>query len=186
MGVVHYKKPHAKAIRRSPSSKNPYLHLLVKLYQYLAKRTKAKFNQSILKRLIMSKINRPPVSLGRIAKLVQRGDLKDKVVVVVGTITDDVTLYDVPKVTVAALRVTETARARILKAGGEVLTLDEFARRAPKGENAQLVRSSRGARKQVRHFGFGPHKNKAPKILNNKGHKKEKGRGRRKSRAFKV
>ena len=43
---------------------------------------------------------------------------------VVGTVTDDVRLLDVPKLTIAALRVTETARARILKAGGKILTLD--------------------------------------------------------------
>jgi len=35
--------------------------------------------------------------------------------VLVGTVTDDVRLYDVPKLRVVALRVTETARARILK-----------------------------------------------------------------------
>lgn len=38
----------------------------------------------------------------------------DKIAVLVGTITDDVRLYEVPKMTVVALRVTETARARIL------------------------------------------------------------------------
>lgn len=39
---------------------------------------------------------------------------EDKIAVLVGTITDDVRMYDVPKLTVVALRVTETARARIL------------------------------------------------------------------------
>lgn len=39
---------------------------------------------------------------------------EDKTAVLVGTITDDVRLYEVPKLTVVALRVTETARARIL------------------------------------------------------------------------
>lgn len=38
-----------------------------------------------------------------------------KIAVLVGTITDDVRLYEVPKLRVCALRVTETARARILK-----------------------------------------------------------------------
>lgn len=33
-----------------------------------------------------------------------------------GTVTDDVRLFDVPKIRVAALRFTETARARITKA----------------------------------------------------------------------
>lgn len=39
---------------------------------------------------------------------------EDKVAVLVGTVTDDVRLFNVPKLQVACLRVTETARARIL------------------------------------------------------------------------
>lgn len=42
----------------------------------------------------------------------------------VGTVTDDIRLIDLPKLTVAALKFTETARARIVKAGGKCLTLD--------------------------------------------------------------
>jgi large subunit ribosomal protein L18e len=55
--------------------------------------------------------------------------------VIVGTVTDDVRLYELPAYKVAALRFTETARARILKAGGECLTFDELALRAPTGAN---------------------------------------------------
>jgi len=44
--------------------------------------------------------------------------------VIVSTVTDDIRLLEVPKMTVAALRFTETARARITKAGGKCLTLD--------------------------------------------------------------
>ncbi len=40
---------------------------------------------------------------------------EDKVAVIVGTVTDDVRLYDMPKMRVCALRFTETARARITK-----------------------------------------------------------------------
>ena len=47
--------------------------------------------------------------------------------------TDDVRLLDVPKMTVAALRFTETARARIIKAGGQCLTLDELIMKTPTG-----------------------------------------------------
>lgn len=43
---------------------------------------------------------------------------------VVGTVTDDKRVLELPKLTVAALRFTETARARIIKAGGKCLTLD--------------------------------------------------------------
>ena len=42
-----------------------YLKLLVKLYRFLARRTDSDFNKTVLKRLFMSKINRPPLSLSK-------------------------------------------------------------------------------------------------------------------------
>ena len=54
---------------------------------------------------------------------------------IVGTVTDDIRVYDVPALKVTALRFTETARARIEKAGGECLTFDQLALRAPLGQN---------------------------------------------------
>ncbi len=67
---------------------------------------------------------------------------EDKIAVIVGTVTDDTRLYEVPALKVAALRFTETARARILKAGGEVLTFDQLALRAPTGSNTVSTKSS--------------------------------------------
>ena len=54
---------------------------------------------------------------------------------------------------VCALRFTETARARILAAGGECITFDQLALRAPKGTNTVLLRGPKNAREAVRHFG---------------------------------
>ena len=54
---------------------------------------------------------------------------------IVGTVTDDIRVYEVPALKVTALRFTETARARIEKAGGECLTFDQLALRAPLGQN---------------------------------------------------
>ncbi len=65
---------------------------------------------------------------------------EDKIAVIVGTVTDDTRLYEVPALKVAALRFTETARARILKAGGEVLTFDQLALRAPTGSNTVSIK----------------------------------------------
>ncbi|CAL5417776.1 unnamed protein product [Camellia sinensis] len=59
----------------------------------------------------------------------------EKIAVVVGTITDDIRAHEVPALKVTALRFTETARARIEKAGGECLTFDQLALRAPLGQN---------------------------------------------------
>jgi large subunit ribosomal protein L18e len=55
--------------------------------------------------------------------------------VVVSTITVDIRVYEVPAIKVTSLRFTETARARIEKAGGECLTFDQLALRAPLGQN---------------------------------------------------
>lgn len=107
----------------------------------------------------MSKINRPPVSLSRIAGNIKNGNEK-KTVVVVGTVTDDNRLLQVPKVTVAALRFTATARARILAAGGRTLTLDQLGQEKPTGANTLLLRGPKNSREAFKHFGMGPHKHK--------------------------
>ncbi|KAI3513289.1 hypothetical protein L1887_20618 [Cichorium endivia] len=53
----------------------------------------------------------------------------EKIVVIVGTVTNDVRVQEIPCLKVTTLRFTETARARIEKAGGECLTFDQKARR---------------------------------------------------------
>jgi large subunit ribosomal protein L18e len=148
----HIRKGH----RKNPASKNVYLLLLVKLYRFLARRTDSKFNRVVLKRLFQSRINRPPVSISFISRQVVRSDENTgKTVVVVGTVTDDVRMLEVPKLSIAALRVTKTARARIEKSGGEIITLDQLALRAPKGQNTLLLRGKRNSREAVKHFGMG-------------------------------
>ncbi|KAI9751747.1 MAG: hypothetical protein M1815_000934 [Lichina confinis] len=181
----HVRSSHRKA----PKSDNVYLRLLVKLYRFLARRTDAAFNKTVLRRLFMSRINRPPMSISRIASVAankKSSELNEgKTVVVIGTVTDDNRLYTVPKLSIAALRFTRTARARIEAVGGECLTLDQLALRAPTGSNTILLRGPKNAREAVKHFGFGPHSGKKP-YVRSKGRKFEKARGRRRSRGFKV
>jgi len=173
-------------LTRRFSSDNVYLKLLVKLYRFLARRTDSAFNKVVLRRLFMSRINRPPVSLSRIASNIKPGSNNDKkTVVVVGTVTDDNRLLKVPKATIAALRFTATARARIEAAGGKALTLDQLALEKPTGANTLLLRGPKNSREAVKHFGFGPHKHKKP-YVESKGRKFERGRGRRRSKGFKV
>ncbi|KLJ07320.1 large subunit ribosomal protein L18e [Blastomyces silverae] len=137
----------------------------------------------------MSRVNRPPVSLSRIVAAVGTKETaesnKGKTIVVVGTVTDDNRLLNLPKMSVAALRFSATARARIEKAGGETLTLDQLALRAPTGANTLLLRGPKNARESFKHFGFGPHSGKKPRV-ESKGRKFERARGRRRSRGFKV
>ncbi|KAE9974252.1 60S ribosomal protein L18-B [Venturia nashicola] len=181
----HVKNSHRKVAK----SDDPYIKLLVKLYAFLARRTDSPFNSVVLRRLKMSKINRPPMSISRIVATAGNEHAqkthKDKTIVVVAKITDDTRLLEVPKLSIAALRFTATARARIIKAGGECLTLDELAQRSPTGANTLLLRGPKNAREAVKHFGFGPHSHKKPYVAS-KGRKFERARGRRRSRGFKV
>ena len=69
-----------------------------------------------------------------ISKIVQLLKGQEKIVVIVATVTDDNRLLEVPKLTVAALRFTEAARAKIVKAGGKCMTLDQLVMTAPTGK----------------------------------------------------
>lgn len=73
-----------------------------------------------------------------------------------GAVTDDSRIYEIPAMTIAALRFTASARARIIKAGGEPITFDQLALRAPKGENTLLIQGPRKAREAEKHFGPAP------------------------------
>ena len=59
------------------------------------------------------------------------------------TVTDSACYYEVPKMTICALRITQTAKAKILKAGGECLTFDELAIRCPTGEKCVLLQGKK-------------------------------------------
>lgn len=134
-------------------------------------KTDSNFNKVVLRRLFMSRTNRPPLSLSRLSLLASRGTREkgvptEKTIVVIGTITDDNRLLKVPeKLTIAALHFTATARARIEKAGGECLTMDQLALRAPTGSNTLLLRGPKNAREAVKHFGFGPHSGKVSLVF---------------------
>eukprot|EP00612_Vaucheria_litorea_P000341 CAMPEP_0171452762 /NCGR_PEP_ID=MMETSP0945-20130129/738_1 /TAXON_ID=109269 /ORGANISM="Vaucheria litorea, Strain CCMP2940" /LENGTH=104 /DNA_ID=CAMNT_0011977489 /DNA_START=276 /DNA_END=590 /DNA_ORIENTATION=- len=102
--------------------------------------------------------------------------------VVVGTITDDNRCLEIPKIKVCALRFTETARSRIVEAGGECITFDELAIKSPTGHNCILLQGKRKARKVYKHFGHrctanNPHGHKGVQpYARSKGRKFEKAR----------
>ncbi|RDY10822.1 60S ribosomal protein L18-2 [Mucuna pruriens] len=172
--------------RTAPKSNDIYLKLLVKLYRFLVRRTSSHFNAVILKRLLMSKVNKAPLSLSRLIKYTMGKE--NKIAVVVGTVTDDIRVYEVPNLTVTALRFTETARARIENAGGQCLTFDQLALRSPLGQGTVLLRGPKKSREAVKHFGPAPgvpHSHTKP-YVRSKGRKFEKARGKRNSRGFRV
>eukprot|EP00034_Subulatomonas_tetraspora_P000626 GABW01000881.1.p1 GENE.GABW01000881.1~~GABW01000881.1.p1 ORF type:complete len:135 (-),score=67.60 GABW01000881.1:47-451(-) len=134
----------------------------------------------------MSRVNRPVVSVSRIARFMKGKDDK-QIAVVVSKITDDLRMEEMPKLRICALRFTESARARIEKAGGECLTFDQLAMLRPTGANTVLIRGQKKTREAVKHFGAPgvPHSHAKP-YTRSKGRKFEMARGRRASRGFKV
>lgn len=138
----------------------------------------------------MSRINNAPISISRMARFMKGKE--DKTAVIVGGVTNDTRLLDLPAIKVAALRFTEAARKSIVKAGGECITLDQLALRSPKGTGTVLLRGSKSSREAVRHFGHrtspgNPHTHDGVKPrIESKGRKFEKARGRRRSTGFKV
>merc|ERR1711862_1049957 len=78
MGIDIRHNKDRKVHRTAPKSKDVYLQLLVKLYRFLARRTNAKFNTIVLKRLFMSRTNRPPISIARLVRNMKRKVVKTR------------------------------------------------------------------------------------------------------------
>jgi len=179
---------------RTLKAKNVYHRLLVKLYKFLSRRTCAKFNKCVLKRLLNSRVNRTPVSLSKLSKYAQRKSItdlqkekKDIIFAIVGTVTNDTRVIDIPEMKVCALKFTEKARERIIAAKGKCITFDQLAINRPNGENVVLLRGTRD-REAKKHFGKAPglpDSNTKP-YVRSKGRKFERARGRRRSRGYKA
>ena len=148
----------------------------------MARRANTKFNEIVLKRLFSSRVNRPPLSTSKLSRFNKKNE--GKVAVVVATVTDDTRsrTTQFPALTVAALRFTEGARARIEKNGGKCLTLDQLALQHPTGEGCVLYRGPKNAREAVRHFGAA--RDGAKPHVRSVGRKFEMARGRRASRGY--
>ncbi len=137
MGLQNNKSKKKSLIKRNLSrSKNIYLNLLIKIYRFLATRTKTNFNFVILKRLFASRSNKAPVSLSRLIKYSD----KKKMIVVVGKVLNDERNVWIPRLSVCALKFSSSARQRILEKGGEVFSFDQLARNNPTGKGVILLR----------------------------------------------
>ena len=166
---------------RTATTKNNYHQLLVKLYKFLARRTDAPFNEVVHKRLNQSRVTRYPISISKLIKHADSDDKKGKILVVVGKVLNDERLLQVPKLRVCALQFTETARAKIVKAGGECISFNELVKMAPEGKNTILLRGRR-SREALKHFGPGvgtPGSHTKPYVLNANHRSKERQYGHR-------
>ncbi|EPY78412.1 hypothetical protein CB1_001078001 [Camelus ferus] len=85
-------------------------------------------------------------------------DWKGKTVMVVGTITNDVHVQEVPKLKVRALQASIRAWSCILKAGGKIFTFDQLALELRKGCGTALLSGPCKGREVYRPFWQGPRK----------------------------
>ena len=123
------------------------------MYAFLGRRTDAKFNQVIHKRLNQTRLNRYPISISRIVRTLSQDNaavaegktkFNSRIVAVVGSITNDNRFLNVPQgLRVCALKFTSEARNRITAAKGECLTFDQLAQLAPTGKGVLLLRGPR-------------------------------------------
>lgn len=128
-----------------------------------------------------------PLSAQRIGEILSYlKDGKDKIAVLVGTVTFDTRQLDLPKMRVAALQFTETARKNIMKAGGECLTFDQLALLSPDGKGTVLLRGGRRTEVTKRFGNPGSSGSHAKPKVRHVGRNFEKARGRRSSRGYKV
>lgn len=130
----------------------------------MSRRTDAKFNQIVHKRLNQSRLNRYPISVSRItrhlsknaAPVAEGANKFARTVAIIGTVTNDDRLLNLPEgLKIAALKFTQTARNRITAAKGTCLTFDQLAQLAPTGKGVLLLRGPRD-REAKRHFGLYP------------------------------
>ncbi|KAH6896393.1 60S ribosomal protein L18-B [Coprinopsis sp. MPI-PUGE-AT-0042] len=206
MGIDIARHHVKKGQRTAPKSEDPYLLLLVKLYRFLRPQDRQQIQQGALSSTdsSFSKNNRAPLSLSRIVKeTANTKDRESKVIVQVGTVTDDTRLTEIPKISVAALRFNRAAKERIIAAGGEAITLRPTRSAGTyrlEHRSAERSEDCTGGIQTLWHgcvvvvlfgssetntYAAGPHKNKKPYTIS-KGRKFERARGRRKSRGFKV
>lgn len=148
------KKTYVSQGRKKLVSKNTYLSGLVNLYEKIVKSSTNVVVQKIAARLKMSRNNRPPLKVSRLAKLYNKAP--GKVCVVVGKVLDDIRVFDIPKMQLVVFQITRTAREKIEKAGGSVHTLDQLFDVSPTLENVSLFRGKVTARKAYKYFGLPP------------------------------
>jgi len=94
----------------------------------------------------MSRKNQPSISLSRIIFFGSKE--KNKTIVVVGKVLNDERILMVPRMSLCALRISSSAKERILNSGGKVYTFDQFAVKFPTGRNSLLLRGPKLKKKK--------------------------------------
>merc|ERR1712224_1144062 len=175
--------------KKTPEVKNtdPYYCLLIQLYGFLQRNIPSKFNQTVLKRLLIKRAKRTQMCISELCRLMKG---KNGMAVFVGTLTDDkrVSLKINHKLKVCAIRFTQTALNKITSNGGQCLTFDQLALLAPKGTGCNLLRGRKNGLTCTKYSYLAPglpRSTSKPQIRSS-SRKHEIARGRRPGKGFRV
>lgn len=144
----------AIASRKAPRSKNIYLRALSDFYTKVANNTSVVAIKKISKRLKMSKADRQPVKISRIASELEGAE--GKVAVVVAKVLDDDSVMEIPAIKVVALQWSKGVKEKIERYGGSIWTLDQLFEVCPNMDDICLVATDKFRRKSAKFWGPAP------------------------------
>ena len=107
--------------------------MLIRYLKKLSRENNARIWRYVAELLQRPRRNKVEVNISKINRYTKEGDL----VVVPGKVLG-AGILDHP-VTIAALAYSESARRKILEAGGQILSIEELASQNPKGSNIKVI-----------------------------------------------
>jgi large subunit ribosomal protein L18e len=118
----------------SSRSTNPQLKKTVAELKRASRKNKVGIWETVASLLSKSKRSRISINVGQIERHVSKGDI----VAIPGIVLGSGIIEN--KVTAAAYKFTNQAKAKIEKAGGQCLSLVELAEKHPKGSGIKILR----------------------------------------------
>ncbi len=112
---------------------NVHLRKLIRFLEKVSNQNKVRIWKYVAELLSKPTRQRVEVNVGKINRLTKEGDT----VVVPGKVLGGGILDH--KVVVAAWRFSEQARKKIIKAGGEAISIEELVQRNPKGSFVKII-----------------------------------------------
>lgn len=136
--------------RLSRSDKNIYFNSILRLYEFLSRKNVSKFNFLIFKLLRAPNSKKISISLSRLICIAKRNT--DKIIVVVGKILNDEKMTNMPVMHVCSLKITESAKKKVVGAGGSFITFDQLAYNNPRGNRVFLVKKPNRSKKTTKRY----------------------------------
>lgn len=162
--------------RKAPKTKNEEVLGLFNLFSTVARKTTHPEYSKIARYIQKPKTQKSVVTLKNLVKYT--APCADKLAVVVTKVIGDDSIVEIPHpIKVACLSISQKAKEKIEKFGGQVYKLDEIFKVAPTPDQMVIFQGPQKARKQTKYFGSASdrHHPARPKVIS-KGSEKRKRR----------